>query len=193
MLSRNYSTSNFFYTENGNNNKCRYSVSTVSTCNSLKLNQSFELDPNQKGKYYDNDLYNSKNNLFCSMDSFYSREKELEDFDKETQSKISEINGYYFDESCDLFNQYKDKINTILENYCNYQGKNYQEYLKNKNDVWFLPIKKMEEKLYNQFDNQYNSLDNEIENKRNNAINNYKSQRDLQKNELLKKGNNMWV
>ena len=193
MLSRNYSTSNFFYTENGNNNKCRYSVSTVSTCNSLKLNQSFELDPNQKGKYYDNDLYNSKNNLFCSMDSFYSREKELEDFDKETQSKISEINGYYFDESCDLFNQYKDKINTILENYCNYQGKNYQEYLKNKNDVWFLPIKKMEEKLYNQFDNQYNSLDNESENKRNNAINNYKSQRDLQKNELLKKGNNMWV
>ena len=193
MLSRNYSTRNFFYTENGNNNKCRYSVSTVSTCNSLKLNQSFELDPNQKGKYYDNDLYNSKNNLFCSMDSFYSREKELEDFDKETQSKISEINGYYFDESCDLFNQYKDKINTILENYCNYQGKNYQEYLKNKNDVWFLPIKKMEEKLYNQFDNQYNSLDNEIENKRNNAINNYKSQRDLQKNELLKKGNNMWV
>lgn len=193
MLSRNYSTSNFFYTENGNNNKCRYSVSTVSTCNSLKLNQSFELDPNQKGKYYDNDLYNSKNNLFCSMDSFYSREKELEDFDKETQSKISEIDDYYFDESCDLSNQYKDKINTILENYCNYQGKNYQEYLKNKNDVWFLPIKKMEEKLYNQFDNQYNSLDNEIENKRNNAINNYKSQRDLQKNELLKKGNNMWV
>ena len=190
MLSRNYSTSNFFYTENGNNNKCRYSVSTVSTCNSLKLNQSFELDPNQKGKYYDNDLYYSKNNLFCSMDSFYSREKELEDFDKETQSKISEINGYYFDESCDLFNQYKDKINTILENYCNYQGKNYQEYLKNKNDVWFLPIKKMEEKLYNQFDNQYNSLNNEIKNKRNNAINNYKSQRDLQKNELLK---NMWV
>ena len=193
MLSRNYSTSNFFYTENGNNNKCRYSVSTVSTCNSLKLNQSFELDPNQKGKYYDNDLYNSKNNLFCSMDSFYSREKELEDFDKETQSKISEINGYYFDESCDLSNQYKDKINTILENYCNYQGKNYQEYLKNKNNVWFLPIKKMEEKLYNQFDAQCNSFYNEIENKRNNAINNYKSQRDLQKNELLKKGNNMWV
>ena len=193
MLSRNYSTRNFFYTENGNNNKCRYSVSTVSTCNSLKLNQSFELDPNQKGKYYDNDLYNSKNNLFCSMDSFYSREKELEDFDKETQSKISEIEEYYFYEFIDLSNQYKDKINTILENYCNYQGKNYQEYLKNKNDVWFLPIKKMEEKLYNQFDNQYNSLNNEIENKRNNAINNYKSQRDLQKNELLKKGNNMWV
>ncbi len=193
MLSRNYSTRNFFYTENGNNNKCRYSVSTVSTCNSLNLNQSFELDPNQKGKYYDNDLYNSKNNLFCSMDSFYSREKELEDFDKETQSKISEIDDYYFDEIIDLFKQYKDKINTILENYCNYQGKNYQEYLKNKNDVWFLPIKKMEEKLYNQFDNQYNSLNNEIENKRNNAINNYKSQRDLQKNELLKKGNNMWV
>ncbi len=193
MLSRNYSTRNFFYTENGNNNKCRYSVSTVSTCNSLNLNQSFELDPNQKGKYYDNDLYNSKNNLFCSMDSFYSREKELEDFDKETQSKISEIDDYYFDEIIDLFKQYKDKINTILENYCNYQGKNYQEYLKNKNDVWFLPIKKMEEKLYNQFDNQYNSLNNEIENKRNNAINNYKSKRDLQKNELLKKGNNMWV
>ena len=61
MLSRNYSTSNFFYTENGNNNKCRYSVSTVSTCNSLKLNQSFELDPNQKGEYYDNDLDNSMN------------------------------------------------------------------------------------------------------------------------------------
>ncbi len=84
MLSKNNSTRNFFYTENGNNNKCKYSRNTVSTCNSLNMNQSFELDFNQKGNFCDYDLHNSMNNFFCSMD-----------FDNETQSKIKEIKDYY--------------------------------------------------------------------------------------------------
>ena len=71
MLNRNYSSRNFFYTENGNSsNKSKYSLSTISTCNTIKLDQSFELDSSSKGKgnFDDNDLDKNMNNLFLSMD-----------------------------------------------------------------------------------------------------------------------------
>ena len=83
MLNRNYSTRNFFFIENGKSNKSKYSSSTVSTCNTLNVNQSFELDSYSKGKGNndDNDLDNRMNNLFSSMD-----------YDRETQSEIQRRN-----------------------------------------------------------------------------------------------------
>ena len=64
MLSRNYSTRDFFFKENGKSNKSKYSFSTVSTCNTMNVNQSFELDSYSKGigNFDDNDLDNSMNN-----------------------------------------------------------------------------------------------------------------------------------
>ena len=132
MLSRNYSTRNFFYTENGNNNKSKYSISTASTCNDLNLDFSFGFDSFPKEKFYDNDLDNRMNNLFCSMDSFYSQEKRLKDFDKETQSKINEISDYYCNKKNEFINQFRIKKEKILENYCNSKNLNYQNYLREK-------------------------------------------------------------
>ena len=192
MLSRNYSTRDFFYTENGNNNKSKYSVSTASTCNNLNLNQSFELDSFPKGKFYDNDLDNSMNNFYCSMDSFYSQEKRLKDFDNETQSKINEINNYYSNKKKEFIKQFQIKKDTILENYCKSKNLNYQEYLEYKNmDSIFLillgfgDIKEMDAKLDTQFKGQYETFLKEIENKKNKTINYYKNKRDIEKKRLM--------
>lgn len=194
MLSRNYSTRDFFYTENGNNNKCKYSVSTASTCNNLNLNQSFELDSFQKGKFYDNDLDKSMNLLFGSMDSFYSEEKRLDDYRNEIQSKINEmeskineINNYYSNKKEEFIKQFQIKKDTILENYCKSKNLNYQSYLENqkrkknkKNLISFCPlfgdIERMESKLNSKFKGQYDAFLNEIENKKNKEINYYKEE-----------------
>lgn len=179
MLNRNNSTRNFFYTENGNNNKCKYSSSTVSTSNSLNLNQSFEFNSNQKGNFCDNDLDNNMNNFFCSMD-----------FDNETQTKIKEIKDYYWNKQLHFINQYKIKKDTILRNYCSSEGYDYQYYLDNKYKKKHIfgrdnikKIKNMEDKLNQQY---WEFLDL-IENNKNNAITNYKNQRNI-----YKKNNNLW-
>ena len=66
MLSKNNSTRNILYRENGGINKSKYSLSTISTCSStVKLNESFELDTYSKGKtnFDDNVLDKCMNNI----------------------------------------------------------------------------------------------------------------------------------
>ena len=183
MLSRNYSTRDFFFKENGKSKKSKCSFSTVSTCNTMNVNQSFELDSCSKGKgnFDDNDLDNSMNNLFSSMD-----------YDMETQSEIQKINNYHSKKRQQFINNYRQKKETTMKDLCCSMDVNYQDYLDFKNPFSFLfktnkiedpkKMKKMEElkKIEDKYNAQYLTILNEIENKRINAVNNYKEQRDIQ-------------
>ena len=186
MLSRNYSTRNFFYQENGNNNKIRYEFSTFSTCNSLNLDKSSELDRYKKEKFYDNDLANRKKKFFCNIDTDQSQEKELEDFDNETNSKINEINDYYSNEKKQFKYQYETKINEIIKNYLHGNGIYDDD---DDEDDYFLEKKY---KLKNKYNSQCDAFLEEIEIKRKKVIEKYKKKRNFQRNQLKKNHKNVW-
>ena len=180
MLNKNYSTRNFFYTENGNNNKSKYSLSTVSTCcDTRKLDQSFELDSYSNGKgrgnFDDNDLDKNINNLFLSMD-----------YDKETQNEIQKINNYYSKKKNKFTNNFNQKIDPTIKDLCLSMDVDYQEYLdfKNSKEIDFFfkeaqleEIKKMEDEYYD----QYWLIIDKIDKERINTVNNYKKKRDNKK------------
>ena len=187
MLNRNYSSRNFFYTENGSSsNKSKYSLSTISTCNTIKLDQSFELDSSSKGKgnFDDSDLDKNMNNLFLSMD-----------YDMETQSEIQKMNNYLINKKKQFNNNYQQKKNRTIKDLCSSMDIDYEEYLdytntnpfkKKKFDFYFSPENKMKElkKLENKYNAQFNTILNEMDNKRINAVNNYIKQREFNKKDL---------
>jgi len=196
MLSKNYSTRNLLFKEKASsttNNESRSPFSSISTCNTIKLNESFELNSYSNGKanFYDNDLDhnlfhftdNNINNLFLSMD-----------YDRETQFEIQKINNFYNNKKQQFMINYQQKKDTTIKDLCLSMGVDYQKYLnyipiiilpefkgiKNKcfhNKTNIEQIKELEEK----YNAQYVAILNEIEKERFTAINNYKKQRNFQK------------
>ena len=62
--------------------------------------------------YFDPNLNNENEMFYKTMDSFYSQRKQLEDFNRETQYNINDINSYYWREEDNFkrkFNQKKKK------------------------------------------------------------------------------------
>ena len=72
--------------ENGNNSK----NGNQSKNNSNNLNDSFKETPNYYN-YTDKDIDKEIDNFYKAMNSFYSQEKQIGDFNNSTQSKVMKL------------------------------------------------------------------------------------------------------
>ena len=143
-----------------------------------------EIQPYDKDQYIDEDLNNTSNMFFNTMDSFYCQQKELEELDNETDYTINKMNRYYDNESLNFIDEYHKRRKEILDDYSNTIGRH--NFLKriNKN------IKT--EEMDRQLNGAYKNYLGYIEWKRNDEIRKYRNQRAAMYNRKKLEHENFW-
>ena len=154
------------------------------TTSNILDDDSFEIQPYGKDKYYDEDLDNKTTMFFSTMDSFYSQKKELEELDNETDYTINEMNRYYDNKRSNFINKFNKRRKEIVDDYSNTIGK-YNVFRSIFN-------KKKAEEMDNQLDNASKSFLGYIEKKRNDEIRKYRNQRDAVYNRIKIQHENFW-
>ena len=183
QLNKNYSTRNFKTLENENNYNSEYAT----TYNCSNLNDFSDEDS------FDEIL--EENNFYNTIDSFYNQakiiedqKKEIEDFHKCTNNKVSEIQNYYYNKKQDNKNKYTIKKENIMSDYKKILG--LEDYF-DKKDVFYRffmgeEINKLEA-LEKKMDSEYNNFLETIDKKRDKKISSYRAQRELEYEQLIKK------
>jgi len=143
-----------------------------------------EIQPYGKDQYNDDDLDNTTNMFFNTMNSFYSQKKELEELDNETDYTINEMNSYYDNESLNFIDEFHKRREEILDDYSNTIGRH--NFLKRINKK--IKVKEMDKQLNVGYKNYLGY----IEWKRNDEIRKYRNQRDAMYNRKMLEHENFW-
>ena len=169
-LNRSYSTRTFKPLENGNCYKNEYESSTY---NSSNLNESFEINPNNKKVFPNNNLENQFGNFFNNMETFCRQRKELAEFKKQTDNDIFSMRLSYNFKKSNFKNNYNKRKKALISDY--------------RNSLSFYESDEKAKEIEKKLDFEYNKFLNTIDEQNEQAISSYRTQRNYQYNQLEKK------